>query len=419
MKHTLFVLASILIAATMALTACGPTATPTAAPTTAPATQAPTSAPATAAPTTAPTAAPVNLTIWDGYHAGGTEETSITNLVNQYQQANPNVKVTLLEVPFSDIYTKYETDTAAGGGPDMFTAPNDNLGSEVRAGLIAPIDSYLQGKLTNYTQAGVNGVTVDGKIYAVPGIAKAVGLFYNTSTIPNPPKTTDDLMALVKSGKKLGFVNNGAYYIWGFWSGFGGTLLDSTGKCVADQGGFADALQYLANLQTAGATIDSDEGKLDTAFEQGQLDMIFEGPWELGDFEKNLGSKLGVVPEPTGPKGAFAPMMGIDGWYINPNSTNKQAAIDLALYIFGQQGLTTYENTAGDPAARTDVTSTDPLVKAFADIAAAGYPRPQSAEFGNYWGPFGDALTAVVSGKATPTAAVATACAAMNTANKK
>jgi arabinogalactan oligomer/maltooligosaccharide transport system substrate-binding protein len=227
-------------------------------------------------------------------------------------------------------------------------------------------------------------------------------------------------MNLVKSGKKLGFVNNGAYYIWGFFSGFGGTLLDSNGKCIADQNtGFADALQYLADLQTAGATIDSDEGKLDTAFDQGNLDMIFEGPWELGDFEKALGTKLGVVAEPTGPKGAFMPMMGIDGWYINPNSANKTAAIDLALYIFGQTGLTAYENTAGDPAARTDVTSTDPLVKSFADIAAAGYPRPQSAEFGNYWGPFGDALTAVVSGKATATAAVATACATMNTANKK
>jgi len=91
----------------------------------------------------------------------------------------------------------------------------------------------------------------------------------------------------------------------------------------------------------------------------------------------------------------------------------------LALYIFGKDGLTAYENNAGDPAARTDVTATDPLVKAFADIAAAGSPRLQTKEFGNYWGPFGDAMTAVLAGKATPTDAVATACAAMNKANGK
>jgi arabinogalactan oligomer/maltooligosaccharide transport system substrate-binding protein len=360
------------------------------------------------------------LTVWDCYHAGGTEETTINGLVKQYMTDHPNVTINLLEVPYDSCFTKYETDTAAGGGPDMYTAPNDNLGSEVRASLIAPIDSLLQGKLTGYTQAGINGVTIDGKIYAVPGIAKAVGLFYNNTTIPNPPKTTDDLMALVKSGKKVGFVNNGAYYIWGFWSGFGGTLTDANGKCVADQTtGFADALQYLADLQKAGGTIDTDEGKLDTAFEQGQLDMIFEGPWELGDFEKALGTKLGATTEPTGPKGPMMPMSGIDGWYINPNSQNQAAAVDAALYFFGKDGLTAYENTAGDPAARSDVTSTDPMVTEFATIAAGGFPRPQTAEFGNYWGAFGDAMTAVFSGKATATAAVVTACATMNKANKK
>ena len=81
------------------------------------------------------------MTVWDCYHAGGTEEATITGLVKQYMTNHPNVTINLLEIPFDQCYTKYETDTAAGGGPDMFTAPNDNLGSEVRANLIAPIDS--------------------------------------------------------------------------------------------------------------------------------------------------------------------------------------------------------------------------------------------------------------------------------------
>ncbi len=366
----------------------------------------------------APSTGPVTLTVWHGYHAGGSEEATINQITAQYMKDHPNVTITVLEVPFDQLFNKYETDTAAGGGPDMYTAPNDNLGSEVRSGVIAPIDSLVAGKLNGYTQSGINGVTVDGKIYAVPGIAKAVGLYYNTSTIPNPPKTTDDLMNLVKSGKKIG-INIGGYFVWGFWGGFGGTLMDSTGKCTATQGGFADALQYFSDLQTAGATFNSDEGKLETAFTQGQLDMVVTGPWVLGDFEKALGSKLGVVPLPAGPKGPSAPMMGIDGWYINPNSKNQQAAVDFALYAFGKDGLTLYENNAGDPAARTDVTPTDPLVKAFADIAAAGSPRLQTKEFGNYWGPVGDAMTAVLAGKATPTDAVTTACAAMDKANGK
>lgn len=388
MKRPIFVMLSLLIALTMALSACGQAA------------------------------APASLTIWHGYHAGGSEETTINTIVKNYMAAHPNIKVTVLEVPFDQLFNKYETSAAAGGGPDMFTAPNDNLGSEVRAGVVAPVDSLLQGKLTGYTQAGINGVTVAGKMYAVPGIAKAVGLYYNKSKVSTPPATTDDLMNMVKNGTKFG-LNNSDYFMYGFWSGFGGTLMDSTGKCVADQGGYADALQYFIDLQKAGADINTDEGKLETAFTQGQLDMVVTGPWVLGDFEKALGSNLGVAPLPAGPKGPSKAMMGIDGWYLNPNSKNQAAAIDFALYAFGKDGLTLYENNAGDPAARTDVTSTDPLVKAFADIAAGGDPRPQSAEFGNYWGPFGDMITAALAAKAAPADAVKTACAAMNTANKK
>lgn len=361
---------------------------------------------------------PTEITVWHGYHAGGSEEATINQIVNDYQTANPNVKVTVLEVPFDQLFNKYETDTAAGGGPDMFTAPNDNLGSEVRSGVIAPIDDLVKGKLDGYTEAGISGVTVDGKIYAVPGIAKAVGLYYNKSTVPTPPANTDELLDLVKSGKKLG-IATGGYFIWGFWSGFGGKIMDDTGKCVADQGGIVDAYQFFKDLADAGATFYNAEGDMDTAFRQGEVDMAIVGPWVLGDFEKDLGDNLGVAPLPTGPAGPSMPMMGIDGWYINPNSKNQQAAVDFALFAFNKDNLTLYANNAGDPPARTDVTPTDPLVKAFADVAAGGFPRPQSKEFGNYWGPFGDALTAVISGTATPADAVKTACETMNKANGK
>jgi arabinogalactan oligomer/maltooligosaccharide transport system substrate-binding protein len=259
---------------------------------------------------------------------------------------------------------------------------------------------------------------VDGKIYAVPGIIKAVALYYNTATVPTPPATTADLLALVKSGKKL-VLNENNYHNYGFFPAFGGQLMDSTGKCTADQGGFTDAMQYLLDLKAAGATFQTDGGKADTLFKTGAADMIINGPWVLGDYKTALGAKLGVAPMPAGPKGPSKPLAGIDGFYLNPNSTNTDAAIKLAQYIFSAQGLAQYADTAGDPPARTDVTVADPLVKAFSDAAAAGDPRPQSAEFGNWWGPFGDMVTKVIEGQQTPADGVKAACDAMNKANNK
>ncbi len=393
MKKTLLKLISVMLIAAFALSACA-TATP------------------------AP-AGPVELNLWHAYHTGGSEEAALTKLVAAYQGMHPEAKINVLAIPFDQLFNKYETEVAAGGGPDLYTAPNDNLGNEVRGGLVAPIDELVTGKLDGYTQAGIDGVTVEGKIYAVPGIAKAVALYYNKATVPTPPATLDELLTMVKAGKKIA-INQSAYHNFGIFTGaFGGVLMDDTGKCTADQGGFAEAFQYLSDLKAAGALFETDGGKADTEFRQGQVDMIINGPWVLGDYKTDLKDNLGVALIPAGPKGPATPMAGIDGFYINPNSKNQQAAVDLALYIFGKDGLTEYANTAGDPAARTDVASSDPLVKTFGDVAAAGFPRPQSAEFGNFWGPFGDALNAVMESQSEPADAVATACAAMNTANNK
>jgi arabinogalactan oligomer/maltooligosaccharide transport system substrate-binding protein len=397
MKRNLWFALSSLLVLAMLLAACGPAATPT--------------------------AAPVTLTIWHSYHTGGSEEEAVTQIVGTYMKDHPGVTVNVQNIPFDQIFNKWQTDVASGGtAADMFTAPNDSLGDWVRAGTVAPLDDLLAGKLNGYSKAGVDGVTVDGKIYAVPGIIKAVALYYNKSKVATPPASTDELLTALQGGSKFGMVALGGgapYFAFGWFPAFGGTLMDASGKCVGDQAGFADAMQYLLDLKAAGADFESDGSKIATAFEQGSLDMIIDGPWMLGDYKKALGDNLAVAPMPAGPKGPAMPFSGIDGWYVNPNSTNKEAAIELALYIFGPDGLKVYADVAGDPPARTDVTTSDPLVGAFASAAAAGFPRPQSAEFSNYWGPFGDMFTSVLEGSASPADGIATACSAMNKANNK
>ena len=133
----------------------------------------------------------------------------------------------------------------------------------------------------------------------------------------------------------------------------------------------------------------------------------------------DLGDDLGVVPLPAGPSGDATPLTGIDGWYLNPNSTNQQAAIDFALFAFGPEGSKIYADVAGAPMGRTDIEISDPYIADFADIANAGFPRPQSKEFGGWWGAFDDAHTKVLEGAADAETAVTEACAAMNTANNK
>jgi len=367
----------------------------------------------------APSGPTGEVTLWHAYQTGSAEEATLAELVANAQKAYPDLKINVLQIPFSEIFNKYQTEVAAGGGPDMFVAPNDDLGNWARGGLVLPLDSYLQGKLDAFSAVAVEGMKVDGKIYGVPESAKAVALYYNKELLPEPPKTTEELLQAVKDGKSLNLFL-GAYHMFGFTGSFGGKLFDGNNKCIADQGGWADAMQYILDLKAAGAIIEPDYGKAEAPFRQGTVAMFVNGPWALADYKKDLGDKLGVVPIPAGPGGNKAnPLNGIDGFYINPNSKNITAAVELAMFLTSKESSQIYTDKAGHVPIRSDVTASDPLVAAFAEASASGYPRPQSAEFANFWGPFGDAWTKAIEGALTPADAVAEACSAMNTANNK
>ena len=367
-----------------------------------------------------PVVAPLTgeVTLWHAYQTGSSEETTLAELVANAQKANPDLKINVLQIPFSEIFNKYQTEVAAGGGPDMFVAPNDDLGNWARGELVLDLTDMLAGKLDMVAPVAVDGMKVDGKLYGVPESAKAVALYYNKALLPTPPTTTDELLKAVKDGAKLNLFL-GAYHMFGFTGSFGGKLLDADNKCIADQGGWAEAMQYILDLKAAGATVEPDYGKAETPFRQGEAAMFVNGPWALADYKKDLGDNLGVVPMPAGPGGKASPLNGIDGFYINPNSKNVEGALGLALFLTNKESSQIYTDKAGHVAIRSDVKASDPLVAAFAEASASGYPRPQSAEFANFWGPFGDAWTKVVEGAQTAAEGVAAACAAMNTANGK
>src|SRR5438105_2374442 len=81
-----------------------------------------------------------NITLWHAYGTGGSEEQALNQLITKIRTDNPTAKITVLQVPFDQVFNKFQTEAAAGGGPDLFTAPNDELGNEVRANLLIPLD---------------------------------------------------------------------------------------------------------------------------------------------------------------------------------------------------------------------------------------------------------------------------------------
>jgi arabinogalactan oligomer/maltooligosaccharide transport system substrate-binding protein len=362
-----------------------------------------------------------SLTIWHSYGSGaGTEATALKTVTDKIKAANPGLTLTIQDIKFDDLFKKFELEAASGGGPDLFIAPNDSLGKEARAGLFLDVTSMLDGKLGNDSQVSIDGSKVDGKLYMVPESLKAVAMYYDKSKIATPPATTDALLAGVKDGSiKAGFDAHSSYHSFGWWAAFGGKLMDDSGKCVADTTGVADAYKYFQDLQTAGAKWYDKYDDLASDFKAGKIDLIVDGPWASGGYKDALKDNLAVAPMPAGPKGASAPLTGVDGWYINTNAKDPQLAVNFALEMVKPENEQVFVDTAGHIPADKTIQISDPITQKFAEAVASGFPRPQVPELDNFWGNFDNALNLVIQKGTDPAKAATDACAAMNKANKK
>ena len=427
---------SLLSILSLVLTACATEPPlPTLAPTLAPAvkstdvpkpasTVAPTTAPQlTAAPqptTPAPpaVAAPLKgeVTLWHAYDANGVEEKTFLQIVDSVKKKNPELKINIQRIAIYEITNRYKVGVKNNTAPDLFINSNDDLGDLVREKLVLDITTHTSGKFSNVAPFAMEGVKVEGKIYGVPESANTVVLYFNNSLLDKAPATTDELLNAVKSNKALAAVRS-PYHLFGFFPAFGGKLLDDNGKCVADNGGFSEAMQYFSDLKKAGATLETGDADLVVSFVEGKSAMLINTTWALNEYKQALDNKLGASPLPA-KKNKAAPFTVIDAFYVNPNSKNPQLAVDVALALTNAESSKMFTDGASHIPVRADV-KTDSLMTNLIKAASEGTPRPQSKEFNNYWSPFSEMFVRVFELNTAPADAVKQACATMNKANGK
>ena len=372
------------------------------------------------------------ITLWHSYASSGggqksAEVQALDKLIENIKAKNPGLQIESTFVTFDKqtIFNNFKNESATGGGPDMFIAPNDNLGAMVRGGYFADLTGKIDDVLANTSDVAVAGSKVDGKVYMVPESLKAVAMYYDSAKIATPPKSTDELLALAKSGGKVGVID-GAYFGWGFYGAFGGKIFDDAGKCAATaNSGVADAISFVKSLNAEKtAKVDSDYNKINDPFLAAGLDLIMTGNWALADYRKARAT-LAVSAFPTGPGGQGKPLTGTDGWYINAAASAAQQtlAIAVAKEFASAASQQIMVDMAGHVPANKSVNATDALVKAFTSAVYLGDPRPQTPEFDQYWAPFDNAWAKSIpndeSAGGDPAALVAEACATMDKANKK
>lgn len=350
-----------------------------------------------------------SLLVWE---SDGNEKKFLEEVGKQFE-AKYGVKVKVEAVPAIDTVGKLMTDGPAGLGADVYSAPHDNIGKAVSAGLMLANDRTAEDMKTNTIPSVVNAVSYDGVAYGYPTSADTYALYYNKAYLPKGPETFDELIAFGREftdpkKKKYALVWDVAqiYLVHSFIAGYGGYIFGKDGTDPSDIGlnnegavegvSFARKLKPLFPLNTA----DINSNLITGLFQEGNAATMIEGTWQMANLQK-AGVDFGVVPLPQLPNGEHPKsLISVRSLFVNsysryPNAaklfaelaTNKENA-KLRFEMTAQ--LPTRQDLIDDPAV-----AGNPNVAAFMTQMQHAVPLAAIPETSTMWVPSYAALSSV------------------------
>jgi raffinose/stachyose/melibiose transport system substrate-binding protein len=292
------------------------------------------------------------------------------------------VDVELSTLPLDTMRTVLQTQLRSGEGPDVFnwgSGPGFG-GALAEAGLVQDLTAAYEENDWQVYDFAKERVTVDGKVYGVPGEMETLGLYYNTQIFTDlglaPPQTLDDLRAAAEEIKAAGIVPLAVGDQEG-WEG--GHLLSMTlsnsvgsdgvealiaGEASWDSPEVVSALALWKDLNDAGLLSESptsvDYDTSTAQFFSGEAAMIPTGSWLINEIGANADFEAGYIPFPAqdGP-GIFTGGLG-SGPYVSASTQKQEAALQLVDFLASpEHGRWTVENLQTIPPQPIDTAGLD------------------------------------------------------------
>ncbi|CAA9334537.1 MAG: ABC transporter, substrate-binding protein (cluster 1, maltose/g3p/polyamine/iron) [uncultured Nocardioidaceae bacterium] len=297
-------------------------------------------------------------------------------------EKDSGIEVKITTLPFDTMRTVLQTQLRSGEGPDVFnwgSGPSFG-GALARNGLIYDLtDAYEENGWEIYDFAKEE-VTVDGKVYGVPGELETIGLFYNKEIFDElglqAPESLEDLDAVSQELKSADIIpmSVGDKDAWP-----GGHLLSMTLSSAIGSDGMEQLFsgdkswdspevvaalelwqdyneqEYLPESPTSVAY-----ETMETMFYTGKAAMIPTGSWLVGEMDDNADFEVGYIPfpGPDGP-GIFAGGLG-SGPFISAGTSKTDAALEFVDFLASpEHGEWTVENFHTIPPQPIDTQGLD------------------------------------------------------------
>lgn len=341
------------------------------------------------------------------------------------------IEVVVQNYSVEDLRESFQTASLAGGGPQVLWTVNDHIGPFVAGGLIMSVDELEGINPADYVDGAMVATQLPGsdKYWAIPAsYGNHLMLMYHKDLVPNPPKTTDELIEIAKqltSGDRYGLVFNQTEPFWlvPWLGGFGGKVFAEDGVTpTLNTPEMVATLQFLRDLKFVHRVlpVESDYAGADTLFKEKKAAMIVNGDWILMDYILEFGENLGVTRLPMVSATGQWPAPYTSGKYIMVAATMRNDPEKLAkivgliksmlseenqvrivkelLRLPGLKSAIAQEKLLEDPVANQ-------LLKDSFYQLEVGTPMPTVVEMRANWDAMRPKMAEVMNDSATPAAA--------------
>jgi len=313
----------------------------------------------------------------------------------------PNVEIVFEQKP--NLEDALKAAIPAGQGPDLFIWAHDWIGKFAEAGLLEPIDNYVtQDILNKFAPMAIDAMEYKGHYYAMPFAAETVALIYNKKMVSEPPKTFDEMKAIMEkyydpNNEKYGIAYPiNAYFISAYAQAFGGYYFDDKTEMPGlDNPKTIEGFEFFFQNIWPYMAPTADYNTQQSIFLEGRAPMMVNGPWSISDVKK-AGIDFGVVPLPPiikdGKEYWPRPYGGVKDIYFAKGIKNKDAAWKFVKWFTTnpevikelslQLGyIPVLKEVLNDPEIKND-----PVIYGFGQAVQHAYLMPKSPKMGAVWG---------------------------------
>ena len=309
---------------------------------------------------------------------------AMDQLIENFEQANPDITVTMTHFPYADYRTKVAAAIPAGEGPDVVQLFYGWLNDYVAAELIQPLpaDTFPADEIDETYFPMVQAMKEGDQYWALPTAVRSLALFYNTRLMEEagvePPATLDELISAAKAMTKRDSAGNITqvgitagmtaqdHHWWreSLVRQFGGEpYLDDYKTVNYNNEAGLEALNYYASLFTGDEPVSSigfmDEPQ--AAFKAGRAGMHIDGSFRIGSLQDARGLKWGVTELPANADGERPNYSSYWVNAITSKATDEKydAAVKFMEYITSDEAMQLWLDVVGELPAKPSVGMTD------------------------------------------------------------